>query len=29
MQDPGMSQVLADVPNYFKGETEVMVGETV
>jgi len=29
MQDPGMSQVLADVPNYFKGETDVMVGETV
>ena len=22
-------QVLGDVPNYFKGETDVMVGETV
>lgn len=29
MQDPRMGQVLGDVPNYFTGETDVMVGETV
>ena len=29
MQDPRMGQVLGDVPNYFAGETDVMVGETV
>jgi len=29
MADPRMGQVLGDVPNYFKGETDVMVGETV
>jgi len=29
MQDPRMGQVLGDVPNYFGGETDVMVGETV
>jgi uncharacterized protein (TIGR02118 family) len=29
MQDPRMGQVLGDVPNYFKGETDVMIGETV
>ena len=29
MTDPRMAQVLGDVPNYFKGETDVMVGETV
>ena len=29
MTDPRMGQVLGDVPNYFTGETDVMVGETV
>jgi uncharacterized protein (TIGR02118 family) len=29
MQDPRMGQVLGDVPNYFRGETDVMVGETI
>jgi uncharacterized protein (TIGR02118 family) len=29
MQDPRMGQVLGDVPNYFTGETDVLVGETV
>jgi uncharacterized protein (TIGR02118 family) len=29
MQDPRMAEVLGDVPNYFKGETDVLVGETV
>jgi len=29
MTDPKMGQVLADVPNYFTGETDVLVGETV
>ena len=29
MTDPRMAQVLGDVPNYFKGETDVLVGETV
>jgi len=29
MQSPNMGQVLADVPNYFTGETDVLVGETV
>ena len=29
MTDPRMGQVLGDVPNYFKGETDVLVGETV
>jgi uncharacterized protein (TIGR02118 family) len=29
LQDPRMAQVLGDVPNYFRGETDVLVGETV
>jgi uncharacterized protein (TIGR02118 family) len=29
MMDPGMARVLGDVPNYFNGESDVMVGETV
>jgi uncharacterized protein (TIGR02118 family) len=29
MQSPNMGQVLADVPNYFTGETDVLVGETI
>ena len=29
MTDPRMAQVLNDVPNYFRGETDVMVGEVV
>ena len=29
MKDPRMAQVLGDVPNYFRGETDVLVGETV
>ena len=29
MTDPRMAQVLGDVPNYFKGETDVLVGETL
>lgn len=29
MQSPKMAIVLADVPNYFTGESDVMVGETV
>ena len=29
MTDPKMGPVLADVPNYFTGETDVLVGETV
>jgi len=29
MTDPRMSTVLGDVPNYFTGESDVMVGETV
>jgi uncharacterized protein (TIGR02118 family) len=29
LTDPKMGGVLGDVPNYFKGETDVLVGETV
>ena len=29
MTDPRMGQALGDVPNYFTGETDVLVGETV
>ena len=29
MTDPKMGQVLGDVPNYFAGEQDVLVGETV
>jgi hypothetical protein len=29
MADPRMGEVLGDVPNYFTGETDVLVGETV
>jgi uncharacterized protein (TIGR02118 family) len=29
MTDPRMGEVLGDVPNYFTGETDVLVGETV
>ena len=29
MQDPRMGQVLSDVPNYFAGETDVMVGDVI
>jgi hypothetical protein len=29
MLSPNMGQVLADVPNYFAGETDVLVGETI
>jgi hypothetical protein len=29
MADPRMGQVIGDVPNYFTGESDVMVGETV
>jgi uncharacterized protein (TIGR02118 family) len=29
MTDPKMDQVLGDVPNYFTGEQDVLVGETV
>ena len=29
MADPRMGQVLGDVPNYFTGETDVLVGEVV
>jgi uncharacterized protein (TIGR02118 family) len=29
MASPNMGQVLDDVPNYFAGETDVMVGETI
>ena len=29
MTDPKMGQVIGDVPNYFAGEQDVLVGETV
>jgi uncharacterized protein (TIGR02118 family) len=29
MMDPRMGEVLADVPNYFSGESDVMVGEVM
>jgi uncharacterized protein (TIGR02118 family) len=29
MSDPRIAGVLGDVPNYFTGETDVLVGETV
>ena len=29
MADPKMGQVIGDVPNYFAGEQDVLVGETV
>ena len=29
MTDPRMGQVLGDVSNYFKGESDVLVGDTV
>ena len=29
MSDPKMGQVIGDVPNYFTGEQDVLVGETV
>ena len=29
MTDPRMGQVLGDVPNYFTGETDVLVGEVI
>ena len=29
MSDPRIADVLGDVPNYFKGESDVMVGEVL
>jgi uncharacterized protein (TIGR02118 family) len=29
MMDPRMSAVLADVPNYYAGEQDVLIGETI
>ncbi len=29
LTDPRMGQVLGDVPNYFTGETDVLVGDVV
>jgi uncharacterized protein (TIGR02118 family) len=29
LSDPKIAQVLGDVPNYFKGEQDVMIGDTI